>query len=226
MQVLDEVVDLGAQLAGVETERGFDRRADLHLVAARVPFPHRRARAIDGERAQLQLARRGAEQRLQRAEGELRDGKADEHEDEHQAGDEAEHRGIARQAPRQHHRGAEHPDEEQDPRRDQRQRPILAAQGEEQGEGAADGANDDERGARESGGQARIDHRHRDQRQLGDDPHREQHAYEAVPERDAQEHGYEDDETGGNGGFARRSIDRVVLRSKLEQLMEEAEVDA
>ncbi len=59
-----------------------------------------------------------------------------------------------------------------------------------------------------------------------DDPHREQHAYEAVPERDAQEHEQEDDQAGRDRRFARRSIDGVVLRAQLEQLMEEAEIDA
>ena len=71
MQVLDEVVDLGAQLTGIEAERCLDGGADLHLVAPRAPFPHRRPRAVDRESAQLQLAWRGAEQRLERAEGKL-----------------------------------------------------------------------------------------------------------------------------------------------------------
>ena len=44
--------------------------------------------------------------------------------------------------------------------------------------------------------------------------------------RDPQEHGEEDDEAGRDRGFARRSVDGVVLRPQLEQLVEEAEVDA
>ena len=121
---------------------------------------------------------------------------------------------------------AEDPDEEQYPRRDQRQCPVLAAQGEKQRERAADGADDQERDARERRGEARIDDGNGDERELRDDPHREQHADEAVPERDAQKHRQEDDEAGGNRGLARRPIDGVVLGPELEQLVEEAEVDA
>ena len=89
--------------------------------------------------------------------------------------------------------GAEDPDQEQDPRRDQRQRAVLAAQAPGTVmKRAADGADDHERQARERRGQARIDHGDGDQRQLRDDPHRDQHADQAVPEREPQEHGEED----------------------------------
>ena len=47
-----------------------------------------------------------------------------------------------------------------------------------------------------------------------------------MPEGDAQKHRQEDDEAGGNRGFTRRPIDGVILGPELEQLVEEAEVDA
>ena len=50
MQVLGEVVDRGRQLAGGQAEGRLDVRADLDLVAARIPFPDRGAGAIDRQR--------------------------------------------------------------------------------------------------------------------------------------------------------------------------------
>ena len=53
-----------------------------------------------------------------------------------------------------------------------------------------------------------------------------QHANEAVPQREPQEHMEEDDEARRQRRFRRRAIDGVVLGPQLKQLVEEAEVDA
>ena len=226
VQMLDEIVDLGRKLAGAETEGGLDQRAHLDLVAARIPLPHGRAGAVDGERAQLQFARRRAVEWLARAESELGDREADEHQDEDKPGHKARDDDVAREPPRQRHGRGEDPNEEQDPGWDQRQRAVLAAQCEEQRERAADRADHQKRGAGERGCEARVDHGDGDEGELRDDPHREQHADEAMPERDAQEHRQEDHEARGDRGFACRAIDGVVLGAELEQLVEETEIDA
>ncbi len=129
MQMLDEILDLGRQLAGAQSQRRLDHGADLDLVAPGVPLPHRRPGAIDGERAQLKLAGGGAVERLQRAERELGHGKSDEDENEDEAGDERGDDDVAGEPPGEHHGGAEDPDQEQDPRRDEGQRSILTAEG-------------------------------------------------------------------------------------------------
>src|SRR6476469_1904415 len=49
--------------------------------------------------------------------------------------------------------------------------------------------------------EARVDDGNGDKRELRDDPYREQHADEAMPEGDAQKHRQEDDEAGGDRGF-------------------------
>ena len=67
VHVLGEVVDLGRQLAGLETQDGLHDRADLDLVAALVPFPHAGAGAVDGERSAA-AARRAARRRAARIE--------------------------------------------------------------------------------------------------------------------------------------------------------------
>ena len=97
VHVLGEIVDLGGQLAGLEAQDRLHDRAHLDLVAARVPFPDRGAGAVDGERSQLLLAGLRAIERLDRAEGVLRDREADQHDDQHQPGREPEHDDVARQ---------------------------------------------------------------------------------------------------------------------------------
>ena len=79
---------------------GLHDRADLDLLAALVPFPDAGAGAVDGERAQLLLARLRAVERLDGAKGILRDGKADQHDDQHEPRGRPENDDVARTAGR------------------------------------------------------------------------------------------------------------------------------
>ena len=107
------------------------------------------------------------------------------------------------------HARQEEPDEEQEPARDQRQRAILSAQGEIEREQSAGPADRDQRQPREGGGEPRVDHRDRDQRQLRRDPQEHDHAHEPVPEAQAQERVEEDHEARRERGLGGGAVHAV-----------------
>ena len=226
VHVLGEVVDLGRQLAGLEAEHRLHHGADLDLVAPHVPFPDRGACAVDGERPQLLLARLRAIERLERAEGVLRDGEADQHDDQHQPGRQPEHDDVAREPAGEGDAGAEQPNQQQHPGRHQRQRAVLPAQRQEQRQRRADAGDGDAGQAGEGGGKPRIEKCHGNENELRRYPQPQQHAHEAVPGPQPQEGVEEDEQRCRHGGLGGGTVLRVLLGAHVEQLVPEAEVHA
>ena len=87
MDVLEEIIDLRRQLAGHQRQRNFDFGANLDFIAADVPFPHRRSRCSERQRAALEFRRRAGIDGIGRAESELRDREAHKDDDEDEACD-------------------------------------------------------------------------------------------------------------------------------------------
>src|SRR5690242_3123224 len=112
MHVLEELIDGNIEAAGIEPKLFFDFSRDGDLVAAGLPLKHMRARAIDGERLDLHEAERAELGTAADAEGELRDGEAEQNEDEHEAGNEARDDDVARELAKHDHRRAEQPHEQ------------------------------------------------------------------------------------------------------------------
>ena len=226
VHVLGEIVDLGGELAGLEAEHRLHHGADLDLVAPHIPFPHRGTSPVDGERSQLLLARRRAIERLERAEGVLGDGEADEHDDQHQPGRQPEHDDVARQPAGEGDAGAEQPNQQQHPGRHQRQRAVLPAQRQEQRQRGADAGNGDAGQAGEGGGEPRIEKCHGDEYELCRYPQPQQHAHEAVPGPQPQEGVEENEKRCRHGRLGGGAVLRVLLGADIEQLVPEAEVHA
>ena len=226
MDVAQKILDLGREFAGHQRQRDFDFGADLDLVAPDVPFPDRRTRRGQRERAALKFGRRARVSRIGRPEGVLRDGEAHQDHDQHEAGDQARDDDVARHASAERHSGREDPDKKQQPCRYERQCAILTLEREEEREQSADAADHQERQACEGCGQARIDNGDGDERQLRHHPHADHHAHHSVPESEAQERRQEDHEARRHRGFASGAVDGVVLGAQVEQLVEETEVDA
>ena len=96
VHVLEEIVDGGVERAWWRSERLLDLGVDGDVVLGRVPLPDGGARAVDGERLDLHLAHRPELKRAAgRAEGELGDGKAEQHQDEDKAGQKSGHHDVA-----------------------------------------------------------------------------------------------------------------------------------
>ena len=211
MQVAQEIIHLAREIAGPEPERRLDERVHLDFVAARIPLPHTDARHLNGGRAELSVGWTVREGGLGDAEGELRDGKADQQRDEHEAGQQARDRNLARESPGQRRRRAEEPDEQQDPRRRDRQRAIEPAQAEVENDETADRADRTEREARDRRGKARVEDGGRHDDELAADPDQEEHPEEAVPQVPAQEREQEYDKACGDRGLRHRAVLGVVL---------------
>ena len=169
----------------------------LTLISSRRSFHSQTAGAgaVDGERSQLLLAGLRPVERLEGAEGVLRDGEADQHDDQHQPGREAEDDDVARQPAGEGDAGAEQPHQQQHPGRHQRERAVLAAHCQEQRQRRADRGDGDAGEAGEGGGQPRVEERHGDEDELRRHPQHQQHAHEAVPGPEPQE-GVEEDRAG------------------------------
>ena len=228
VHVLEEIVDRGVERAWRRPKRFLDLAGDRDVILGGVPLPYRGAGAVDGERLDLNLADRP---KLEgscagRTEGELGDGKAEQHEDEDKAGRKAGYHDVARQLAEYDHCRPEQPDEQQHPTWDEQQRAILAAQREIGDEASADGGDADERPAGKSGGHPRIDKSQHHEGELGSDPAPEQGLDPAVPESDAKEGIEKEHKARSYRCLRRRAIDRDILRADREQLAPIAEVHA
>ena len=82
------------------------------------------------------------------------------------------------------------------------------------------------RGARQAGGEARIDDGDHDQAELGGDPAPEQGLDPAVPEPDAEEGVEEEDEARRKPRFSRRTVKGRAVGAHGEELVPKAEIDA
>src|SRR4029079_5706258 len=83
MHALEELIDGNIEAAGIEAKLLFDFCCGGDLVAAGVPLKHMSARAVHGERLDLQEPERTELGTAADAEGKLRDGEAEQNEDEH-----------------------------------------------------------------------------------------------------------------------------------------------
>ncbi len=211
---------------GRQTEGILQIGTHRDLVAAHVPIPHIGAGARERLGVELQAVGERAIDGFARAERVLGDGETQQYDHQHQAGDHARDHQLARKPPRDHHCRAENPDQEQDPCGDQGERALLAAQGEKHDQRRCGEPGEGERGARQARGHAGIEDGKPHQRQLGGDPQAEAEPDDQMPIVDAQEGVEKQHQAGGEHGLGAGAVGGGILRSHVEQLVPESEIDA
>ena len=159
-------------------------------------------------------------------EGVLHHGEADQHDDQHEAAEQRRADDVVGDRARDREAGRDHPDHQQEPGRDQQHGAVEAVGGEEDDEGEAGDRDEQQRQARDAGGDRRIEQRDRDQRgekhQPADGDVRVAHVPAVEVEIGEQEH----QQRRGEDRLAGGAPDALGARRHVEHLAPESEVDA
>ncbi len=159
-------------------------------------------------------------------EGMLHDRKADQHDDEDKPAKQRGPDDVVGEKAEDRHRGAEHPHHQEKPGRDQHHRAVIAVGGKIDDEPETEHGDEEQRYARDSGGDRRGEQRDRHERAEEGEPADGDVRVAHVPAVEVEIGEQEHQQRRRKDRFARRAPDALGAGGHVEHFRPEAEVDA